>query len=670
MSQNKGQKKKTGFARKMVVWVLVALMVLGTIVPSLAWIFSINTNAAYSVNTDDTIVRIGLLYGDSVVPAFQTRSPYGFTVCTVDNETNEVTELYKLSSVKTIEATVEKNLSVTGGDYVPVSEGGDIGAYHAMLDMPLSLDELYLSMHTVVDNGGNAPMIASYQNGAYYLLIGSFTSYDSAMYYVDNEGDIFAGLDFGYETDFSMTVCEPSESAVNLIDYNTNMIVFRYDGGEYEQLGLMANDSDEGERAYLQTPANKLYDGVFIFTRYKNGVQLVNLIELEDYILGVLPYEISNSWPLETQKAFAVAVRSYTVNSLGKHIKTYGFEMCNTVCCQAYHGVRSVNDTVRQAVEETASQVLVSREGDIITTYYSAVAGGTTVSSAEAWGGSASSYLVAKPTPWEDYSNHPNGLWKWSVSPKELANILVLKGYNEIKGEIESVEAEYAENSAYVYKLHFTDVYGNTVTIKNTDTVRSKLSKYLKSSNFIVGKGSVTVNDPAYGDKNEKKLFSRLNGDKISYISWTDTMNVLTAEGETYTFAGVDTPVLTESGVEYVEREHVIKGDNGDHFVFAGRGWGHGVGLSQVGAYCLGLKGFDYETILTSYFADTHLEDYYDRMGIVRNDEDEYSEDDEWYEEDLYEFDEDNEEDDGWKDDDDGFTEEPADTADMPEWLL
>ncbi|MBO7149012.1 MAG: SpoIID/LytB domain-containing protein [Clostridia bacterium] len=617
LSQNKHGKNKNELAKRVLVWVLIALMVLGMIIPSLTWIFTLNVSAAYDTNTDDTIVRIGLLYGTSVVPAFQTRSPYGFTVCTVDKESDEVTEIYPLSGTKVLESTVDKNLKIEGGDYLPTdSDSCDIGAYHAMLETPLSLGEVYMAMYAAIDNGSNVPMLVYYTNGAYFLLVGSFKSASAAQAYIDASGNIFEGFTtVSGDPVGSMVVREPSPSAVRLIDFETNMTVFLYDGLDTEELGVMARDAEDGTTAYLQTPANKLYDGVFIFSRHEQGIELVNLIGLEDYILGVLPYEISNSWPLETQKAFAVAVRSYTVNTSGKHTKTYGFDMCNTVCCQAYHGVRNVNDTVREAVSATRDLVLVSNEGDIITTYYSAVAGGTTVSAKQAWGGSGAPYLLAQQTPWEDYSSHTNGTWKWSVSPHDLANVLVSKGYTDIKGAIADIQVEYADNSAYVYSITFTDVSGNKVTIKNTDTVRSRLSSYLKSANFVVGRSSVIVNDPAFGSESAKRLFSRLGSDNmITYVNWTDPMTVATSRGYEYTWAGVDTPVLTSSGeVSTVDRTVEIKADNSDHFLFVGRGWGHGVGLSQVGAYCLGLQGFDSDFILQAYFANTHLEYYSDR---------------------------------------------------------
>ena len=86
----------------------------------------------------------------------------------------------------------------------------------------------------------------------------------------------------------------------------------------------------------------------------------------------------------------------------------------------------------------------------------------------------------------------------------------------------------------------------------------------------------------------------------------------MTSRGEEYAWASVDTPVITgKNKVEYVDRSVTIEADDEDDFLFVGRGWGHGVGLSQVGAYNLGQQGFDYEFILMSYFADTYV-DYYD----------------------------------------------------------
>lgn len=633
MSQKKSSKKSSqGFMMRVLVWVLAALMLLGVAIPVITGFLSYNVRAVYITDTDDTIVRIGLLYGTNTVPAFLTRSPYGFRVCAVNRETDEVVDLYSLDSTS-LEATVDKNLLCQYGDYVPTEDEGDIGAYHAMLDFSLNQDELYMAMHVAVMNGADVPLTAAYADGAYRLLVGNFSSFDAAQEYIDNADNIFEGFTVADDLEITeMTVREPSETAVSLLDPETNLTVFIFDGGDEWDVGLMAIDSPEGERAYLQTPANKLYDGIFLFSRYKDGIQLVNYLALEDYVMGVLPYEISNSWPLETQKAFAIAVRSYSVNKFGRHQKTYGFDMCNTGCCQTYNGVRNVNDTVRRAVNETEDIVLVSDEGEIISTYYSAVAGGTTVSAKDAWVGDVS-YLQSKATPWEDYSSHPNGTWTWSVSPSKLRDVLVSLGHSELKGEIEDIEVTYAENSDYANKIVFTDEYGNTSVINKADTIRTELYTYIKSANFKVGKGSVTINDPAFADDGAKVYFSMINGDnKIGYINWTQPMKILSSKGEGYTWASPATPVITGGGeVKYVDRTITLEADSPDDFLFVGRGWGHGVGLSQVGAYCLGIQGFDARFILNAYFEDTYF-DLYSNILAYREYEESLLEEEELFE--------------------------------------
>ncbi len=596
--------------QRILVWILVLLMVLGMVIPSLISVFTLKASAAYDINyTDELVVRIGLLYGNSVVSAFQTRSPYGFKVLAVDKETDEATELYTLSAT-TLESVVEENLVIVNRDYKIASDKYDIGAYRAMLDAQMSLEDLYKAMRTAMKGGIEEPIIPSYSDGAYRLLIGSFGSADEAQAYVDGIVGAFEGFELDGEPCEDIVVYEPTDTAIMLIDYDTDEVVFEFDGLDTEEIALAALDSPEGERAYLQTPANKLYDGLFVFTRYKNGVQLVNLIGFEDYTKGVIPYEIGNAWPLETQKAFAIVVRSYALNQFHKHEASYGFNLCNTVCCQSYGGVRLVNDKVIEAVESTRGQVLKDYSGDIVAAYYSAVAGGTMVSSKDVWGGSVS-YLKSFPTPWEDYSGHINGIWTVSVSPTELRDSLVAKGYTEIKGPIESIETEFAENSEYVVKITFTDNKGNSVTINKADAIRTKFPEYLKSANFKVGRGKLTVNDPAFDSESAKTLFSRIDGNKISYVKWTEPLKVLTAAGEGYAWAGVDTPVITgKNKVEYVDRSVTLEADDEDDFIIVGRGWGHGVGFSQVGAYNLGQQGFDFEFILMAYFPETYVDLY------------------------------------------------------------
>ncbi len=585
-------------------------MVLGMVVPSLASVFAIRTRAEYTYDSyaDDTIVRVGLLYGNNAVTAFLTKTPEGFDVYSVGDD--DVAEKIYTLKFKALEAVVDCNLSLSNGDYIKADAQCDIGAYHVTVDADLTLDELYLAMNHAASNGIDAHLIASYDAaaGAYRLLIGSFADAAAAENYlnaIEGAFDVFETANDTYS--YTMSVISPSESAVCLINPENNMTVFRYDGYGESELGLSAMDY-EGETAYLQTPANKLYDGIFMFVRQNGGVALINFISLEDYIKGVLPYEISNSWPLETQKAFAICARSYAVNMLGRHKKD-GFDLCNTVCCQTYNGVRRVNETVEQAVSETRGQVIVSESGEIITAYYSAVSGGTMISATDAWGGNES-YLQPSVTPWEDYGSHSNGTWVWEVSPSELGKLLASKGL-ELSGAITDINIDKVSDSGeYVTKITFTDENGKKASVTNADNIRIKLAPNIKSANFKVAKGSLTVNDPCFDPDNDGKLFSYITSNGEGSILYTDFIPSATSKGFVKNWAGVNTAVITADGVVYPDCTYEIKAEDPSNYLFVGKGWGHGVGLSQVGACSLGKQGFDAEFILKAYFAGAEIAVY------------------------------------------------------------
>ena len=80
---------------------------------------------------------------------------------------------------------------------------------------------------------------------------------------------------------------------------------------------------------------------------------LANVVPVEVYVAGVLPYEIGTYWTLETQKAFAVCVRSFAVANIGRHESTYGLDLCNSSHCQVNHGVTRTVAITWQAVNET-----------------------------------------------------------------------------------------------------------------------------------------------------------------------------------------------------------------------------------------------------------------------------------------------------------------------------
>lgn len=622
-------------------------------------------------NSGDVLISVGLMYGSSLTKAFAVWSDEGYIIGTQQlGGEREFSEIWELDR-SYISCTTDENLSLSAGSLVPADRisDTDVGGYHIEVDCG-NLDRNELS-ELIEDTERDVSrlglyIIPSYIDNGYALRIGAFADYDDAYEYIDDVEDIYGRR--------SVSVVYPSDTAVSVVDPDDGYILFEFDCYAELELGLSAVEDTNGN-TYMATPAGNIYDGVFCFKRYDNGdvegVQLVNILPLEAYIAGVLPYETSNAWPLETLKAFAVTIRSYTLSHLDKHFDRYGFDMCNTTDCQVYKGASSINRRILDAVTGTAGKILVYGD-EIVNAYYSSSAGGVTVSAEDAWGGVEKlPYLKAVETPWERYMIHNNGFWMYEVSPAALCELLNQKGYTTLHDEIADVEIlELAEGSTYIKTLRITDIHGESVTINYTDNVRIALTPYVKSSNFVVGRGSVEYtenvviddNYAAEDDEDENEYISGGDTGVASGYTDVDGCYVITSDAidrhhtsiwtsiltgdETVLYDKIDFFVMSSQnayaflGDEYqkysVKEEteekkyttEIIDGksdddviykiayaEDSDNFIFVGKGWGHGVGISQYGARDLADMGYSYTDIIHSYFTDVTITDWDEYTG-------------------------------------------------------
>ena len=659
LSQNKKKPKtpKRVILTRIMALFLCLLMVGGAfamILPYLgirSYAAEIDYDEFDTVNNISDTVRVGLMFGSGVTVGFQTKSQYGFNIGYLEN--NKLTTLWQVTD-DTISVTCDSNLSKNNMTYLKTNSAAcAVGGWH------IEVDERYNVLDTLGYN-----VFPAYINNSLVYRVGQFGSYDEAQNALNN---------IAQQVNADIRIVSPSVTAVSVLNPDNDKILFEFDNADGKTLGLTAVQSGDIP-SYLVTPANNYYDGVFEFKRYISGaidgVALTNVLDLDDYVTGVLPSEIGVTWPLEVQKAFAVTVRTFTASMMGRHKSQYGFDMCNDTHCQMYTGVKRATDLTRQAVRESTDMILIY-DGKPARTYYSAVAGGVTASGVEVWGGTDHPYLKAVATPWENYAGHSYGAWKSEVTPKQLLNTLVSKGYTSLQGEIADVRInKFAENSSYVYSITFTDTYGKSVTIEKCDTVRTSLSPILNSANFVVAKAgeSVTVTEFSLGTSIPINKPAINNGDNQHNINSSD-IYVMTADGlirldlkesisivkdigsETVTDVGmltvltnqgktmydmtkekydansnnnveVTTPIMSNNSNELpdlsnilslelikTEKTVVAEGKSGN-FVFIGKGWGHGVGMSQYGAMNMAELGYDYQTILKAYFPGTVIEHF------------------------------------------------------------
>lgn len=497
----KNREPRSKILVRILAFILVLLMLGGSLFYVLEFLFLDIYAQSYD---SDLAIRVGLMYGNSVTVGFETKADYGFSLGYVDSE-NRFTALTQVTdtalSVTCDYNLINNNRTFTKTDITTPSVGG----YHIEISGS-NLFQYYGSIAPVFSAIGY-PAFPAYINGEFRIRAGSFGSADAATAALQSlpENILYTVSSISG----NIYIVSPTATALSAVNPYTNAIVFEFDSADRSMgLGMQALQIPGSAPAYLVTPAGNKYEGTFEFKRnytsYTDGVALTNIVTLEQYTTGVLPYEIGTSWPQESHKAIAVTVRSYALAHLGKHTKAYGFDICNGTDCQVYKGIGGANDNVITAVAATRGQVLLYN-GKIASTFFSSSTGGTTVSAADAWGSNPADYpyLAAKPTPWEHYAEHNYGEWTAEVSPTQLYNTLVSKGYTLLRGPIASVKINsYGLNSTYVTSITFTDVYGTSVTINKSDTIRSVLSAHVRSANFQVAMAgqSVVLTDYYYAD--------------------------------------------------------------------------------------------------------------------------------------------------------------------------
>ncbi|WP_117237502.1 SpoIID/LytB domain-containing protein [Thermus sediminis] len=181
------------------------------------------------------------------------------------------------------------------------------------------------------------------------------------------------------------------------------------DGRVYPYLDLNVPHFALGGRAYR--------GGVRLFTQ-EGRLLVVNLVLLEDYLLGVLPGEMPEGFPMEALKAQAVAARTFAVYRLNPRAP---YDLCPDVHCQVYQGLSAERPRHQEAVAATRGQVL-SFGGQAISALYHADSGGMTAGSEEVFQ-RALPYLRPRPDPYTRMQP-----WRLLVSPTQAQRALLSLG--------------------------------------------------------------------------------------------------------------------------------------------------------------------------------------------------------------------------------------------------
>lgn len=547
--------------------------------------------SAASAGDAGRIIRVGLHYGTGAMEGlnFANSTGVGYRFGYYD-ESNQFIPLGStgqkaISVVKTMNVYYGTYRSYTSYHSALTSSSVAVGDYH--LELPGSYATFAEAQTVASAYEGGFP---AYIGGTFYARIGNYTTRSK----VESAQAALAAQ--GVETAIKGT----SEYGISVVTTGTNTILFQFDDlGKGTGMGMEPNAEGPGE--YVTLSKNCTYVGGFRFERVNGGsLTVVNILGFEDYIKGVVPHEMSNSWPIEALKAQAVAARSYAL-SLGTRHSNYHFDICCETHCQAYSGRTKAGSNSDAAVEQTAGQVAVWNGKIAQTSYYSSN-GGASESSSTVWGGNQANYpyLVGKVDPYEAFANVKND-WTKTVTSDTLVAKLKAKGC-DVGNSVASIAVTSLTDSGNPKMVTFTGSNGKSYSLNTREVV-----SMLALQSYRYGFDTVAGEQPSGGTT------LSVNGKPVDSLAGLYAVdgsgNVIPVDGNAYVITGGgETKPIDQwgggSGSGGLGTLTSTTGQNGA-FTFTGKGWGHNVGMSQWGAYAMAKQGYTYLDILQFYYTGT-----------------------------------------------------------------
>ena len=198
---------------------------------------------------------------------------------------------------------------------------------------------------------------------------------------------------------------------------NGNMVTVSIPGkvlGQFKEPRLTTKNADGVFRVYVLRPNKneRVYDDDLIISLSGNELKLINRVDLEKYVAGVVEAESGKEKTLEFYKVQAIISRTYALNNLRKYWRE-GFNLNDEVSSQVYHGKCRWEPQILVAVRITEGMVLVDSEMQLITAAFHSNSGGETVGSETVWSGPLP-YLTSRVDEFSMYGKHSS--WEKPVS--------------------------------------------------------------------------------------------------------------------------------------------------------------------------------------------------------------------------------------------------------------
>lgn len=365
---------------------------------------------------------------------------------------------------------------------------------------------------------------------------------------------------------------------INLIADNGNTLFTLPNDGNVLISSVNTNNS------VIKIERDRYRDFLRLISR-SNEIIVINHVKIENYLYGVVPSEMGYNFHKEALKAQAVASRSFTLSNT-KHIAD-GYNLCDSTHCQVYSGLDGEHSNTNLAVDETRG-ILALYDGRAIEAIYHSTSSGMTEDSVNVWGGNLP-YLKSVVDRYS--TDSPYSDWSFSISINDLNNKIISSGITI--GELKNIEILETTPTGNVKRVKLIGTYGEEIiTGSRFRTIIGVTT--LKSTWFSINNGNISSSNKEVfvvdGNSNVNKVINLNN----AYILDGKT-------GKTPTRSSTVRRVLGRDGyISVGESRPVFSGS----IIIEGKGYGHGVGMSQNGARKMGELGFTFDEILKHYYTD------------------------------------------------------------------
>ena len=357
---------------------------------------------------------------------------------------------------------------------------------------------------------------------------------------------------------------------------------------------------------------NQTFRGALKLIVENDKVTTINILSIEEYLLSVISSEMSATASLELLKAHAVISRSWLLAQIKKdnveaatdpglhqefetsnedeEIKWWdrddhvNFDVCADDHCQRYQGItRASTEAVRQAIEATWGQVLMYG-GELCDARFSKSCGGVYEQFENCWQDNPHPYLVARRDD-DDEMNFPD------LTREDIAADWILSSPH---AHCNTTDKEVLSQVLNDYDQETTDFY--RWRVEYTQEELSHIIRERTGDDY----GRIIDLEPVARGTSGRLYKLRIVGEKK-----TKTI------GKELTIRYALSPTCLYSSAFIVEKINENDELYPEKFVLRGAGWGHGVGLCQIGAAVMGAKGYDYHQILLHYFIDAQIKSIY-----------------------------------------------------------